>query len=123
MRKIKSKNTAPELLFQSLLRKEKIRYTTINDGLPGRPDIVLKLFPVAIFIDGEFWHGYKWAEKKQRIKKNRTYWIKKIENNMKRDKKKRRELRASGWSVVKFWEQEVRNNPEKCLSRIKRLMK
>jgi DNA mismatch endonuclease, patch repair protein len=123
MSKIKSKNTSPELEFKSLLRQAKIRFTTINKNLPGSPDFVLKLYPIAVFIDGEFWHGYKWNEKKSRIKKNRRYWIKKIESNLRRDRRTRKNLKAGNWVVIRFWSRQIKKNPKECLKRLSDAMK
>lgn len=120
MRNIKSKNTSPELVFKSLLRQSRIHFTTVNDKLPGKPDFVLKSYPIVIFIDGEFWHGYKWRRKKLSIKTNRSYWISKIEGNMVRDKKNNRLLKKGGWKVIRFWESQIKNDLCTCLEIIKK---
>lgn len=58
----------------------------VNKKITGNPDIVIKKYKLAIFVDGDFWQGYNWEEKKIRIKTNKEYWIKKIEGNMARDR-------------------------------------
>ncbi len=70
-------------------------------------------------MDGEFWHGYNWLEKKQKIKSNRDYWIPKIERNMERDRKNNEELERLGWKVFRFWEKEVEKNLDKCIKTIR----
>lgn len=79
MSKIKGKDTKPEILFRKSLWASGVRYRINVSGLPGKPDIVIEKKKIVIFIDGEFWHGYKWQEKKPKIKSNRDYWIAKIE--------------------------------------------
>ena len=79
MRKIKSSRTIPEITLQKFLRKEGFKFKINYRNLPGNPDIVMLNKKIAIFVDGEFWHGYRWEEKKKKIKGNRAYWIPKIE--------------------------------------------
>lgn len=120
MQKIRSTETTPEIMFRKFLWAQGVRYRKNNKKLPGKPDISISRCKVAIFIDGEFWHGYNWEEKKKKIKANRGYWIPKIERNIARDKKYNRQLRRQGWSVLRFWGQDVKKNPEKCLRRVMR---
>ena len=122
MRKIKSNKTTPELLLHKALSKEKIRYKKNYKKLVGSPDIVLLQDKIAIFIDGEFWHGYKWEDKKPRIKSNRGYWIPKIERTIARDKRYSRLLRKEGWKVLRFWQHQVKKDVEKCLKKIKKVV-
>jgi len=84
--------------------------------LPGKPDIVIKKYKLVIFVDGEFWHGYNWSVKKPKIKNNPEYWIKKIEGNMVRDDINNNKLTNEGFTVLRFWEQAIRNNLEECVS-------
>ena len=74
MKKIKSTDTTPEIVFRKLLWKNGIRYRKNITKFPGKPDIVMKKHKVVIFIDGEFWHGFDWENKKKKIKSNRDYW-------------------------------------------------
>lgn len=87
MSKIKGKNTLPEKLFWKELSKNGIRFKKNYVGLPGKPDVVINKYKIVVFVDGVFWHGYKWVEKRKRLKSNKEYWIPKIETNIKRDKK------------------------------------
>jgi DNA mismatch endonuclease (patch repair protein) len=77
MRKIKSKNTKPEMTLRKALWRRGYRYTLDNKQLPGRPDLIFRKYKVVVFVDGEFWHGYNWEQKKLKIKANRAArnWI------------------------------------------------
>jgi len=121
MQKIKSTKTKPEIAFKKALRKGNIRYRSCKKKLPGKPDIILFQKKIAIFIDGEFWHGYKWKEKKKRIRVHRDYWIPKIEKTIKRDKINTLKLKNMGWTVLRFWEHDIKKNIQKCIRRIKPL--
>lgn len=81
----------------------------------GNPDFVLKNKKIIVFYDGDFWHGYKYNEKKKPSKK---YWRDKIEKNMKRDKRITRKLRSEGWSVLRFWEHDIEKRTGVCIDRI-----
>mgnify|MGYP002349400974 FL=1 len=119
MRKIKAKNTTPEIIFRKALWKEGIRYRIENKKIIGNPDIAIKKYKIAIFIDGEFWHGFNWQEKKTKIKSNREYWIKKIERNIERDKKNNQLLINQNWVVQRFWEHEIKKDLNKCIEIVK----
>lgn len=118
MSKIKSKDTSIELIFVKELRKHKIRYRRNNKKIKGSPDFVITDKNLAVFLDGEFWHGFKWDEKKKRIKSNRQYWISKIEKNIKRDKFVSKYLKVNGWNVFRFWQHQIKKDPEKCIKKI-----
>jgi DNA mismatch endonuclease (patch repair protein) len=118
MRKIKSKNTTPEIKLRKALWSQGVRYRIKNKSIPGKPDIVIKKYKLAVFVDGEFWHGYNWSEKKHKIKSNRDYWIKKIEGNIERDKRVNKELNENGWTVLRYWQNEIKNDLDKCVSEI-----
>ena len=91
------------------------RYRLNDKRLPGSPDIALTKYKVAIFVDGEFWHGYDWANKKLALKSNQEYWIEKIEENISRDTRDRQRLAAQDWTVLRFWEKEVKRDLEGCI--------
>src|SRR5690606_13173716 len=116
MSSIRGKNTKPELLFRKALWKKGVRYRINSKKLPGKPDVSIEKYKLAIFIDGEFWHGYNWDERKPKMKTNAAFWIPKIERNMQRDEKVNRELNALGYTVFRFWEQEIKNEIDKCLN-------
>jgi len=116
MSKIRGKNTKPELLFRKALWKKGVRYRIDNKKLPGKPDVSIQKYKLAIFIDGEFWHGYNWDERKLNIKSNRDFWIPKIERNLQRDREVNRELMDMGYTVFRFWEKEIKNDLNKCIN-------
>ena len=118
MKKIKSKNTRAEVFLRKSLWDKGYRYRKNYKNLPGKPDILFIGKKVAVFIDGEFWHGYNWEEKKKKIKSNREYWIRKIERNMERDKKNTEKLEQLGYTVIRFWEKDVLKNIDECLSKV-----
>ncbi len=118
MSKIRSRDTKPELIFRKALFARKMRYRVDFKKLPGKPDIVNMTKRFVIFIDGEFWHGYNWEEKKVRIKSNREFWIPKIERNMQRDKEINKKLKHMGFRVFRFWEHEIRKDLDSCLQKV-----
>ena len=116
MSKIRSKNTKSEMLFRKALWKKGVRYRVDSKKLPGKPDVSIQKYKLAIFIDGKFWHGYNWDEKKDKIKSNRRFWIPKIERNMQRDRQVNRKLKEMGYTFFRFWEHEITNNLNKCIN-------
>lgn len=118
MANVKLKNGTAETLIAKGLWHEGIRYRKNHRSLPGSPDIAITKFKVAIFIDGEFWHGQNWCERKLRLKSNNEYWIEKIEENMARDEKNDRLLKDTGWTVIHIWEKEALKNTEQCIKNI-----
>ncbi len=118
MSKIKAKDTKPEIMFRKALWAKGYRYRKNVKKLPGKPDIVINKAKLVIFIDGEFWHGYNWEEKKKTIKSNRAFWIPKIERNMQRDKEVEIELVKLGFTVFRFWEQQIKKQLETCINEV-----
>lgn len=118
MSKIRSTDTEPELMLRRALWALGYRYRKNVKDLPGRPDIAIKKYKVAVFVDGDFWHGYKWKEKKHRIQRNREYWIPKIERNMQRDRQNTEALQEKGWTVFRFWEHKLKKEFNTCLEAI-----
>lgn len=116
MANIKSKNTKPEVAFRKKLWSLGYRYRINYKKLPGTPDIYLPKFKTIVFIDGEFWHGYNWEEKKQKIKSNRAFWIPKIERNMQRDIQINTTLNAMGYNVIRLWDWQIKENVDDCLN-------
>lgn len=116
MSKIRGKNINPELLFRKALWKKGVRYRVDNKKLPGKPDVSIQKYKIAVFIDGEFWHGYNWDERKDNIKSNRDFWVPKIERNLQRDREVNRQLMDMGYTVFRFWEKEIKNELNKCIN-------
>ena len=119
MKQITSEDTKPEIKLRKALWHRGYRYRKNYKELPGKPDIAITKYNLAIFVDGEFWHGYKKKKKKQKLSRNRDYWIPKIEGNMKRDQKYNRKLKEMGWEVLRFWAtKEIEDNLEKCVKQV-----
>ena len=112
MSRVQSTGGKDEVILRKMLWHKGIRYRTNYKKLPGKPDIAITKYKIAVFIDGEFWHGYEWEKHKPRIKRNREYWIHKIEYNIEHDKEVNEKLRADGWIVLRFWSKKVLKNPE-----------
>jgi len=119
MSSIRSRNTKVELILRKALWRRRFRYR-IHYKIKGHPDIVFPSKKVAIFIDGDFWHGYKWEHLKPKLKNK--FWISKIKKNIARDKKVNNELKRNGWKVVRIWEHELRKDTLECVRRIKKVL-
>lgn len=118
MSRIRGTNTKPEIALRKALWALGVRYRLNVKKLPGKPDIVIGKHKLAIFVDGEFWHGYDWKAKKPKIKSDAEYWVKKIEGNMARDQNNNEKLRSQGFLVLRFWEQELRKDIDGCVRQI-----
>lgn len=114
----KTKGTKLELFFGKLLWNAGIRYRKNDKSVFGTPDFVIGKMKIAIFCDGEFWHGRNWEERKNDHKSNCEFWHTKIERTIKRDLEVRTTLEATGWKVFRFWESEIIKEPDKCLNQI-----
>ncbi|MDR0616333.1 MAG: very short patch repair endonuclease [Synergistaceae bacterium] len=119
MSRVKGKDTKIELAFRKALWSDGIRYRKNYALLPGKPDIAIPKHRIAIFCDGEFWHGKDWDVKKFRIKSNKEYWFRKIERNMRRDCENERSLARMGWHVMRFWGRDIQKNLTMCVDEVK----
>ena len=115
MSRIRSRDTKIEKKTAHLLRKNKIHYRRFPKVF-GSPDFAVEK-KVMVFCDGDFWHGYRYSEKKKPPKK---FWRDKIERNMERDRKVTRRLRVGGWPVVRLWEHDIEKRPESCIRKIRK---
>ena len=123
MSRIRSKNTEAEKIVFSFLRKNKIYFQKHYKRIPGSPDIASPRKKKAVFIDGDFWHGRDF----ERVKKNRDaddYWVKKIGDNIERDKKQRAAIKEEGWAVLKIWESNLKRKSSRAeqLEKIKNFL-
>ena len=118
MQHIKSKNTKPEMILRLKLWHKGLRYRKNYLPLIGKPDIVFVRQKIAIFVDGDFWHGKDLSKIKKQVKSNRSYWIHKIQRNMERDKEVNDSLTADGWLVLRFWESDIKLNTDDCVENI-----
>lgn len=125
MSKIHSTGGKGEVLLAKKLWHKGIRYRKNYKKLPGKPDIAITRYKIAVFIDGEFWHGYDWVNQKDhRMHRNHEFWVNKIEGNMARDRRQTRELENMGWTVLRFWEKgEVLKYPDVCVKKILKTIK
>lgn len=109
MRRVKSRDTAPELAVRSLLRAAGIGYQLGGCGLPGRPDVVMKGRRIALFVHGCFWHGHDCPRGARQPKANADYWRAKIDRNRARDAANEAALVDAGWRPILVWECEMRD--------------
>lgn len=118
MRHIKSKDTSIEVKLRKELWSRGYRYRKNVSNLPGKPDIVLTKYKIAIFCDSEFFHGKDWEVLKPRLEKsnNADYWVKKISHNMERDEEINKKLLFMGWTVIRFWGKDILKNIDDCIS-------
>lgn len=115
MSRIRGKDTAPELLLARLLRRSRKRFQVHQRDLPGRPDIVFRRAKVAVFVDGDFWHGWRFPVWRLKLSEK---WEAKIEANRRRDMRNHARLRRAGWTVVRIWEHQLKADPGACLLRV-----
>jgi len=120
MQAIKNKDSQIELLLRKELWKRGLRYQKNRTDIFGKPDIVFKGKKIAIFCDSEFWHGYNWEERKKDFKSHQEFWIPKIERNMERDIEVTKKLESEGWTVLRFWGNEIKKETEKCANIIEK---
>ncbi len=124
MSHIKSKDTSIEVSLRRALWKKGYRYRKNYSALPGKPDIVLIKYRIAIFCDGELFHGKNWEILKPRLLKgnNPDFWVKKIERNMKRDDENDKKLLFLGWTVIHFWGNDILKNTDQCVKVIEEVI-
>ena len=117
MSNIKNKDTSIELKLRKALWKKGYRYRKNYNKLPGKPDIVLTKYRIAIFCDSEFFHGKDWEKLKLQLEKgkNSEFWINKISKNIERDEKIEKELNFMGWTVLRFWGKDINKNVDECI--------
>ena len=123
MRAVKNKDSAIEVLVRRELWRRCLRYRKNVAGLTGKPDIVFMGKKIAVFCDGDFWHGYDWENRKQDIKSRKEFWIPKIERNMQRDIEVNEALERDGWLVLRFWGNEIKTNCSACADKIEMILR
>jgi DNA mismatch endonuclease (patch repair protein) len=119
MARIRGRDTGPELLVAAGLAALGLSYEAHARDLPGRPDFVFRDIKLAIFVDGDFWHGYRFAVWRDKLS---PAWELKIAGNRKRDTRNLRLLRAQGWKVIRLWEHQLERNAGGCLRRVARIV-
>ena len=123
MSAIKSKDTEPELILRRAIWKQGLRYRVNVKNLPGKPDIVFTKAKIAVFCDGDFWHGHNWAIRglgslEEELNSYSPFWREKIVGNVERDKRHNETLEKDGWLVLRFWESEIRDDANMCAKRV-----
>jgi DNA mismatch endonuclease Vsr len=118
MKAVKNKDSKIELSLRKELWKRGYRYRLHYTKVPGKPDLVFISKKVAIFCDSEFWHGKDWENRKDNFKSNQEFWHTKIERNIERDKEVNLMLKQLGWTVLRFWGKEIKNNVDNCVKQI-----
>lgn len=118
MKALGHKKSKVESMLAKALWHKGYRYRLNYKELPGTPDIVLIKYKIAIFVDGEFWHGKDFEKTKNKIKNNKAFWIEKIEENIQRDIKNDNLLRQMEWTPLHFWSKEVEQYLKYCLCEI-----
>lgn len=115
MSRIKAKDTGIEKLLRSELHKLGLRFRKHVRDLPGKPDIVFSKAKVAVFIDGDFWHGFRFPSWEDKVS---DFWKKKILKNRERDCKNHRRLRDKDWTVIRIWQHQIDQDIKKCTDKI-----
>ena len=123
MQAIKNKDSKIELLLRKELWSRGIRYRKNSIKVFGKPDIVFIGKKIAVFCDSEFWHGYNWGERKKDFKSHQEFWIPKIERNIERDKEVTEKLKLEGWTVLRFWGNEIKKNTTRCADIIEKVVR
>ena len=123
MSSIKSRDTEPELMLRKALWQKGMRYRINYKKLPGKPDIVFTKAKIAVFCDGDFWHGHNWALRgipslEDELATYSEFWRKKIRRNIARDKQNTEKLTGEGWLVIRLWESEIRTNLDRCVEAV-----
>lgn len=116
MSKVKTKRNKPETLLAKALWHKGYRYYLNNRKLIGTPDITITKFNIAIFIDGEFWHGKDIKEFESRNHNNKEYWLEKIQENIKHDSYVIKKLQQDGWNVIRFWSKDIMHYLDDCIT-------
>lgn len=115
MSRVKSKDTTPEKIVRCRLHQRGWRFRKHVKALPGKPDIVFTKAKLAVFIDGGFWHGYKYKEWEHKLSE---FWKLKISGNIRRSRANTAALRKLGWKVLRVWQHDVERDIEKVITRI-----
>lgn len=115
MSRIKGKNTGPEQIIFAKLRQQDIYFAKHAKDLPGRPDVVFRRAKLAVFLDGDFWHGWRFPLWQHKLSEK---WRNKIAATRQRDQRNFRKLRQLGWKVLRIWEHQIERSPGECVDRI-----
>lgn len=114
MSRVRGKDTSPEILVRRLLHRMGYRFRLHVGNLPGRPDIVLPRHRKIVFVHGCFWHGHRGCARAKRPSTNVEFWDQKIDGNIRRDRRTRTALQASGWKSLVVWQCQTKNLEKLC---------
>ncbi len=119
MQHIRSKNTKAEVKLRKTLWHIGIRYRKNYKELPGKPDIAISKYRIAVFVDGDFWHarGHEQSPGEQ-VQTNKPFWVKKLKRNVERDKEVNERLLELNWIVLRFWESDIVKDLDQCVDEI-----
>jgi DNA mismatch endonuclease (patch repair protein) len=118
MQAVRASGTKNEVMLAKKLWALGLRYRKNDRRVVGKPDISFYRLKIAVFVDGEFWHGKDWENRKHDLKSNQNFWFKKIERNMARDIEVNEALLKSGWKVLRFWDREITRDLQNCTDQI-----
>ena len=118
MQAINAKGSKIETALAKALYAKGLRYRKNNSNVFGKPDLTFKKIKLAVFVDGEFWHGKDWENRKHDHKSNQDFWHKKIESNMARDRIVDARLQEEGWTVLRFWGTDIKKDLEGCVRKV-----
>lgn len=125
MSSVKSKDTRPEIALRRTLWSSGLRFRVNYKELPGKPDVVFTKARIAVFCDGDFWHGHNWAIRgipslEEKLAGYSEFWRNKILGNIKRDKETTEKLTNEGWLVLRFWESDIVADVNRCADIVER---
>lgn len=118
MRANKGAGTSIETTLGKAMWEVGLRYRKNVKTIFGKPDFIFKGRKIAVFCDGEFWHGRYWEQRKLDHKSNKQFWISKIERNIERDREVTKTLQNDGWTVLRFWETDIKKNIHHCIAQV-----
>ena len=115
MSRIKGRDTGPERAMAESFSSRELTWESHVRELPGRPDFVFRDDRVAVFVDGDFWHGWRFPQWRDKLSDK---WEAKIDATRRRDARNRQRLRRMGWKVVRIWEHQIERSPDRCLVKV-----
>jgi DNA mismatch endonuclease, patch repair protein len=123
MAAVRDKNSKAEQVLRRELHARGVRYRLHATHVTGRPDLVIRRYKLAVFVDGDFWHGNAWRLRslerfEDQFPTNTEFWVSKIRRNMARDEEVTQRLQDDGWRVVRIWESEVLRDPPSAAERV-----
>ena len=115
MAAVRTRGTAIEMALAGALKSFGLRWVSHDHNLPGKPDFAFHWHRVAVFVDGDFWHGFRFPQWKWKVS---SFWRRKIDINRRRDRSVYRKLRRLGWIVVRVWGHEIKDDPQEAAKRV-----